>query len=143
MNTLVQLLKGENAEDQGKFLMRFILGFAMLIHGYGKIMGGAGYIAGMLQEMGIPGIIGYGVILGEVVAPLLILIGYKSRLGGLVMSFTMLFAIVIAHSGDIFSVDDYGGWMIELPMLYLVGGLAIAFLGAGKYSVSKGQGDWD
>lgn len=143
MNALARLLKGENAEDQGKFLLRFVLAFLMLFHGFSKIMGGAGHIAGMLQEMGIPGFIGYGVILGEVVAPLLILTGYKSRLGGLVMAFTMLFAILAVHAGNILSLDDHGAWIVELPMLYLVGGLAVAFLGAGKYSISKGQGDWD
>ncbi|UXX80006.1 DoxX family protein [Reichenbachiella carrageenanivorans] len=141
MKKLAQLLNGQNAQDQGKLLLRVILAFGMLFHGYGKLMGGAGHIAGMLQEAGIPGFIGYGVIIGEFVAPLMILVGFKSRLGGLAMSFTMVVAILMAHAGEIFSVNDHGSWAIELPAIYLVGGLAIALLGAGKYSVSKGQ--WD
>lgn len=143
MNKLTNALNGQHAEDLGKFLIRFILAFGMLFHGWGKLMGGANHIAGMLGEMGIPSFIGYGVILGEFVAPLLIIVGFKTRAAGLIMSFTMLVALLMVHTGDIFSVNDHGNWAIELLAIYLVGGIAIAFLGAGKYSLSKGQGNWD
>ncbi|MDW3211773.1 MAG: DoxX family protein [Reichenbachiella sp.] len=143
MKKAAQIFNGPNSEDLGKFLIRFILAFGMIFHGWGKLMGGANHIAGMLGDMGIPSFIGYGVIIGEFVAPLLLIVGFKSRLAGLVMSFTMLVALLMVHTGDIFSVSDHGTWAIELLAIYLVGGLAIAFLGSGKYSLSKGQGDWD
>ncbi|WP_422361632.1 DoxX family protein [Reichenbachiella sp.] len=143
MKKVAQIFNGPNGEDLGKFLIRFILGFGMVFHGYSKVTGGASGIAGMLGDMGIPSFIGYGVILGEFVAPLLIMVGYKSRLAGLVMSFTMLVALLLVHTGDIFSLSDRGTWAIELLAIYLVGGAGIAFLGSGKYSLSKGQGDWD
>ncbi|SMD33103.1 putative oxidoreductase [Reichenbachiella faecimaris] len=143
MKKVAQLLNGTNSEDLGKFLIRFILAFTMLFHGWGKLMGGANHIAGMLDGMGIPSFIGYGVIVGEFVAPLLIIVGYKTRLAGLMMSFTMLVALLLVHTGDVFSVNDHGVWAIELLAIYLVGGVAIAFLGSGKYSISRGQGDWD
>lgn len=143
MKKAAQIFNGPNAEDWGKFLIRFILAFGMIFHGWSKVMGGADRIAGKLGEMGIPSFIGYGVILGEFVAPILIIIGFKSRLAGLVMSFTMLIALLMVHTGDIFSVSDRGTWAIELLAIYLVGGLAIALLGSGKFSLSKGQGDWD
>lgn len=143
MNKLIQVLNGTHSEDLGKFLIRFILAFGMLFHGWGKLTGGANHIAGMLGEIGVPSFIGYGVILGEFVAPLLIIIGYKTRAAGLIMAFTMLVALLMVHTGDIFSVNDHGTWAIELLAIYLVGGIAIAYLGAGRYSLSKGQGDWD
>ena len=143
MKRIAQVLNGSSAEDLGKFLIRFILAFGMLFHGYGKLLGGAGHIAGMLEGMGIPSFIGYGVILGAFVAPLLIIVGFKSRLGGLVMSLTMLVALLLVHTGDIFTVNDHGIWTIEVLAIYLVGGLGIAFLGSGKYSLSRGLGDWD
>ncbi|MEP2023139.1 MAG: DoxX family protein [Reichenbachiella sp.] len=143
MKRIAHLLNNPNAEDLGKFLIRFILAFGMLFHGWGKLTGGANKIAGMLEGMSIPSFIGYGVVVGEFVALLLIIVGFKSRLAGLIMSFTMLVALLLVHTGDIFSVSDRGVWAIELLAIYLVGGIAIAFLGSGKYSISKGEGDWD
>ncbi|WP_420582043.1 DoxX family protein [Reichenbachiella sp.] len=143
MKKVAQIFSGPHAEDIGKFLIRLILGFGMVFHGYSKLTGGASGIAGMLEGMGIPGFIGYGVVVGEFVAPLLILVGYKSKLAGLVMSSTMLVALLLVHTGDIFSLNDHGGWAIELLALYLVGGIGVAFLGSGQYSLSKGKGDWD
>lgn len=143
MNKLGQLLNSQHSEDLGKLFIRVILAFGMLFHGWSKVTGGADRIAGGLAEAGIPGFIGYGVILGEFVAPLLMIIGYKTRPAALLMSFTMIVALLMVHTGDIFSVNDRGNWAIELLAIYLVGGIAVAFLGAGKYSLSKGEGNWD
>lgn len=143
MNRIAQILNNNHASDRGKLLIRSILAFGMTFHGWSKLTSGAKGIVGMLEGIGIPGFIGYGVIIGEFVAPLMILIGFKSRLGGLIMSFTMLVALLLVHTDDIFRVNDRGVWAIELLAIYLVGGLAIAFLGAGKYSLSRGEGDWD
>lgn len=143
MKRIGLILNRSNSEDLGKLYIRFILGFGMIFHGYSKLMSGASGIVGMLEGMGIPGFIGYGVIVGEFVAPIFLMIGYKSRLAGVIMSFTMLVALLLVHTGDIFSVGEHGSWAIELLAIYLVGGLAIAFLGAGKYSLSRGEGDWD
>jgi len=143
MKKLASIFNNDFADDIGKLVLRLILGFTMILHGLNKIFYGVEGLAGVLEEKGLPGLIVYGVYLGEVVAPLLILVGYRTRLAALVYSFNMLVAILVAHTGDFFTLTKSGGWGVELQMLYLVGGLAIAFLGSGKYGFSKGEGDWD
>lgn len=49
----------------------------------------------------------------------------------------MLIATLLVHSGQITSLSNLGGWMIELNALYLFGSIAIIFFGAGKFALSK------
>jgi putative oxidoreductase len=131
-------------DDLGKLLIRLAVGGMMLLHGIGKIRSGVGGIEGLLQSKGLPGFLAYGSYVGEVVAPIFILMGLFTRPAAAVLAFTMVTAIGLAHAGDVIKLDPQsGGWAIELPMLYLMGGLALVFLGAGKYSVSRGKGPMD
>ena len=126
----------------GLLILRLTLGILMLFHGVAKLMGGAGYIAGMLSEMGLPGSLGYGVIVGEVIAPLLIIIGFRTRLAAFVYAINMVVAILMVHANDLFSINDHGGWAVELAGLYLFGAVALIFTGAGKLAVST-KNRWD
>lgn len=130
-------------EDYGKLLLRLTIGALLLFHGIAKLKGGIGWMAGPLGGVGLPAFVGYGVYVGEVVAPLLLVAGKWTRLAGLVVAFNMLAAILLARRADIASLNQGGGWAIELEMLFLLGGIAIFLLGSGKYAVSKGVGRWD
>jgi len=109
----------------------------MLFHGVAKIMhpGSLDFIGGMLAGYGLPSILAYGVYVGEVLAPLMVIAGYKARIGGLLMAINMLFALVLAHTGDFFSLSEHGGWMVELQMFYLLSAVAVIFLGSGRHAV--------
>lgn len=109
----------------------------MLFHGIAKIMhpGSLDFIAGMLAGYGLPSVLAYGVYVGEVLAPLMVIAGYRARIGGLLMVVNMLFALVLAHSGDFFSLSEHGGWSVELQMFYLLSALAVVFLGSGRYAI--------
>lgn len=121
----------------GQLVLRLSVGGLMLFHGIAKIMhtGSLDFIAGMLGSYGLPAILAYGVYIGEVVAPLMIIIGFKARLGGLIVVINMLFALALAHTGDFFSLSEHGGWMVELQMFYLLSAIAIVFLGSGRLAV--------
>lgn len=123
--------------DTGKLIIRLSVGGLMLFHGIAKILhpGSLEFIGGMLAGYNLPTILAYGVYIGEVVAPLMIIAGYKARIGGLILVVNMLFAIVLAHSGDLFSLTEHGGWMIELQMFYLLSALAVVFLGSGTKAI--------
>ncbi|GAA5220697.1 DoxX family protein [Membranihabitans marinus] len=128
--------------DLGLLIIRLSVGFLMLLHGIGKLNGGLTFIQNMVVEKGLPGFIAYGAIIGEILAPLAIIIGFRSRLAALVFAFNCLVAILLVHSGDIFTLGKTGGWAIELLGLYLFTSIAIFFTGAGKYAVSH-QHNWD
>lgn len=129
--------------DLGKLLLRLPVGGLMLFHGIHKLKNGLGFIEKSLSDAGLPTFLSYGVLLGEVVAPLLMVLGILSRPAALVEAFVMIAAIYLVHIPELFALTQHGGHALELQFLYLFGSLAIVFLGSGKYSVSRGRGLWD
>lgn len=130
--------------DWGRLILRLAIGVLLLLHGIAKLRNGIGWLAGPLGAVGLPAFVGYGVYVGEIVAPLLLIAGKWTRLAGLVVAFNMLVAILLARRSDIGVLNPQGGgWAIELEMLYLLGGLVIFLLGSGRYALSRGAGRWD
>ncbi len=124
--------------DTGKLIVRLTVGGLMLFHGIAKIIhpGSLDFIGGMLAGYGLPAILAYGVYIGEVLAPLMVIVGFKARIGGLIMALNMLSALILAHTGDFFSLSEHGGWMIELQMFYLLSAVAVVFLGSGRLAIN-------
>lgn len=122
-------------DDLGKLILRIVLALLLLFHGLSKIAGGIGFIEGMLQKAGLPGMLGYLVYVGEVLAPLLILIGVFTRAAAAVVAINMVVAVLLAHAGEFLTLSDTGGWALELQGLYLGSAIALVFLGAGRYSL--------
>ncbi|MCW1827400.1 DoxX family protein [Enterobacter asburiae] len=127
-----------SCDDLGKLLLRLAVGGLMLFHGLHKLFDGVGFISGMLVEKGLPGFIAYGVLIGEVVAPVLIIVGLFTRPAALVLAFTMIVAWLMVGTGKTFALDAVGAWAIESLVYFFIGSLAVAFLGAGRYAVGKG-----
>ena len=123
-------------DDAGKLVLRLTIGILILFHGVAKLMNGIGGIEGMLAARGLPAFLAWGVYVGEVLAPVLLIIGVYTRPAALLAAVNMVVAIVLAHSGQVFSLAPQGGgWAIELQALFLFGAIAVALLGAGRYSV--------
>lgn len=121
----------------GKLILRLTVGALMLFHGIAKIMnpGTVDFIGNALSGSGLPSILAYGVYVGEVIAPLMLIVGVYCRYGAIIIVINMLFAIMLMHSGDIFALTEHGGWRLELQGFYLFGALAIMFLGSGRQAV--------
>lgn len=130
-------------DDMGKLVLRLSVGVLMLLHGIFKLQNGVGGIAGMLGSQGLPGFLAYGVYLGEVVGPVLVIIGLYTRVGAILIIGNMLVALALAHSQELFSLGSMGGWALELQGMFLFGAVAIALLGAGKYSVGGVSGRYN
>ena len=128
-------------KDLSLLILRLGVGILMLLHGIAKLKG-IDFIEGMLAKNGLPGFLAYGVYVTEIVAPLLIIIGYRTRLASLILIFGALFAMLLVHSGDIFTLNKAGGWGIELIGLFIIGALALAISGSGKFALSS-KNKWD
>ena len=124
-------------DDFGKLLLRLAVGGLMLFHGLHKLFGGVGFISGMLVEKGLPGFIAYGVLIGEVVAPVLIVLGILTRPAALVLAFTMIVAWLMVGTDKTFALDAVGAWAIESLVYFFIGALAVALMGAGRYSLAR------
>ena len=127
----------EKNTDLGLLILRLSIGILMLLHGISKLIHGAEGIEQMLGGMGLPSFIVYGVYIGEVVAPLFIIFGYGTRVAAAIFAFNMIIAVSMAHPRNIFSLNDVGGWSLELQGLYFFGAAALMFTGAGKYAISN------
>ncbi|RXJ66198.1 GntR family transcriptional regulator [Halarcobacter ebronensis] len=122
-------------EDIGKLILRLSIAGIMLFHGFFKLFNGIDGIKYLVTQAGLPEFIAYGIYFGEIVFPILIIIGLFTRISSLFFALTMVFAIFLAHSSDIFVLEDTGGPAIELPLLYLLTSISIMFMGAGRYSL--------
>ncbi|MFL9812733.1 DoxX family protein [Stutzerimonas sp. VN223-3] len=130
-------------DDTGKLVLRVSVGVLMLLHGIFKLQNGVGGIAGMLGGHGLPAFLAYGVYLGEVVGPLLVIIGLFTRVGAVLMVGNMLVAFALAHMSELFSLGKMGGWALELQGMFLFGAITIALLGAGRFSVGGINGRYN
>ena len=133
----------QNADDFGKLLLRVVLGILILLHGISKIIAGPDFVINTATSAGLPAAIGYLVYVGEVAAPILLILGIWSRLAALVIAGNMLFAVYLVHMKQIFTLSDQGGWALELQGMFLVAALALLCLGAGRFSLGGSGGRWN
>jgi putative oxidoreductase len=115
----------------GLLILRLAFSGMMLVHGIPKFLD-------ILQgdfSFGDP--IGIGataskilVVIAEFICPLLIIIGYRTRLAAIPTIIAMLVAAFIAHADDPFSSK-------EKALLFVAGFLVIALVGPGKFAVHK------
>lgn len=130
-------------DDAGKLLLRLVLGILILLHGISKMTHGVGFIVSMVQQHGLPSFVAYLVYIGEVIAPILVIVGVFARLGGLIIAINMLFAFGLVHAGQLFQINGQGGWQLELQGMYLAAALAIALFGAGRFSLGGANGRYN
>jgi putative oxidoreductase len=128
------------SDDFGKLVVRLSLGVLLLFHGVHKLLTGIAPIKQMITGHHLPEALAYGAYLGEVVGPVLIILGLFSRLGGALVAINMVVAVYLAGLPRIMALAPSGGYALELEVFYLLGGLSVILLGAGRYSVGGANG---
>ena len=123
--------------DLGKLILRLTLGGLMLFHGIAKLLNGIGFIEGELASHGLPTVLAYGVYIGEILAPLMVLLGYQTRIGALLIIFNMLVAIALVHGHQLLALGSNGGWAPELQGFFLFTAVAVIFPGPGRYQLKN------
>ncbi|MTG97423.1 DoxX family protein [Myroides albus] len=126
--------------DFGKLLLRLGVGGLMIFHGIYKLIHGHDFIINQLSAKGLPTWLWLGVPIGEVVAPLFLILGIASRFSAAVIAFTMVMSIFLVNGMAVFNTTNTGGLAGELNLLFLFSSLAIAFIGPGKFRLYKGAG---
>src|SRR5258705_3680460 len=99
-------------QDAGKLILRLPLGVLILLHGMAKLVGGVAPIEQLLQAHGLPPVLAYGALVGEVLAPLLLIVGFYGRIGALLIVVNMLFGFALVHMNDLTSLNKQGGWAL-------------------------------
>ncbi len=125
------------ADNMGKLILRMMLGGMMLFHGIDKALHGISFIKGMLKVHNLPEVLVYGVYVGEILAPIFLIIGWQSRVWAGIIGINMAMAIYMTQMSSLLKLGSHGAWAVETPMFYLLSAMAIMFLGSGKYAVTR------
>ncbi len=128
------------SQDLGKAVLRIVLGVLILLHGISKVINGPGFIMQTVEQAGLPAVLAYGVYIGEVVAPVLLIIGLWTRAAALIVAINMLFAFGLVHLHQLGMLSKTGGWELELQGMFLGAAIAVMLLGAGRFSVGGAGG---
>jgi putative oxidoreductase len=124
-------------DNAGKLILRLVLGGTILLHGIAKLTGGIDFITGSVTGAGLPAALAYGVYIGEVIAPLMLIAGWYARIGAVIVAVNMLFAIGLVHTAELSKLGQTGGWALELQAMFLFTAVAIALLGPGKFAINS------
>jgi len=132
MRNLLSVKQSGRLNDLGLLLLRVSLSAFMLTHGLPKL---TRLLEGNAE--GFPDPLGVGntmslvlAVIGEVLAPLMIIPGIMTRLATIPVLSAMFVAAFIVHAGDPFGSR-------EMALLYLTGFLAVLIFGPGKYSADQ------
>lgn len=123
------------ATDAALLLARLGVGGMMLLHGIGKLTGGIVWLEQLLQLNGMPAFWAYGVYLGEIVAPLMLIVGFAVRPAAFILLVNMVFAVGLTHADDLWLLSPQGGWMLEVQGLYMLFAVMLMLSGGGRFSV--------
>jgi len=134
-----ELLNMELWIDIGILLIRIVVGLAFIGHGAQKLFGlfgghGLEGTGGFFESIGIKPGKTMALLAGgsEFVGGLLFLLGFLTPIASLLIIITMIVAISKVHAANGFWAASNG---YELNLLYIVTVLAVAFIGAGAYSL--------
>ena len=129
-------------DDVGELLIRLSVGGFMLFPGVHKALTGIDWMYPLLEARGLPNAMAYGSYVGEIVAPVLMLMGILTRISGLIVAGTMGMAVYLALVDKVFTINEHGGWALELNGLFFLGALGLVFMGPGRVSLSRGRRWW-
>ena len=146
MNRLFQ------TEDRwAPFILRIMLALVIFPHGAQKLLGwfgGNGFEGTMgffTQQMGLPWVIAFLVIMGESIGALALAAGFLTRFTAASLGIIMLGAIATVHWPHGFFMNWFGaqaGEGFEYHLLVIGMGLSLMMTGAGKWSVDQIIGRW-
>ena len=83
----------------------------------------------------MPAFLAYGVYLGEIVAPLMLIVGFAVRPAAFILLVNMVFAVGLTHADDLWLLSPQGGWMLEVQGLYMLFAVMLMLAGGGRFSV--------
>ena len=126
-------------DDLGKLILRLTVGALLVFHGVHKMLTGIAPIEALVVAHHLPAALAYGVYIGEIIAPVMVILGLFARIGAGLIGINMIVAVALAGLSSIAAFTPSGGYALELEAFYLFGALSIALLGAGRFAIAGGR----
>ncbi|MEH6514949.1 MAG: DoxX family protein [Maribacter arcticus] len=124
-------MKSPLLKDIGLAFFRIAISAMMLTHGltkFQKLISGNFEFGNPLGIGATPSL--FLAVIGEFICPILIIIGFKTRLSAMPSAITMAVAVFITHGADDFGTK-------EKALLFLVSFITIILVGPGKFGVDR------
>jgi putative oxidoreductase len=133
-----------NLQPWGAFLMRIVLGVAMMYHGYSKVVPAGGFHRGnglsaldhfahYVSSLGLPYWLGYISALTEFLGGPLMLLGLLTRFAAFMIACNMAVALIMVSRHHGYSGSEYGLALFAIALMVL-------FYGAGTAAVDRRLG---
>jgi putative oxidoreductase len=139
MRGFLETLQSKTAclQDLALLLARLAMGFAFILHGWGKLQNWLHWG----DSLGIPSVFQALAAVGEFGGGVALVLGLLTPLASLTLLITMSVAILLAHvpAGHPF-VGKPGEPSFELPAIYWVLSLLLLTFGSGRFSVEGFMG---
>ena len=117
----------------GPLVGRVLIGLLFLLAGLGKLGDVSGF-AGYVASGGLPAALAWPAVIFEIVAGLLLIIGYQTRIVALLIAAFCIVAGLLYH----FAPADQMQMAMFLKNLAIAGGvLMVALHGPGRYALDK------
>lgn len=133
-----------NMQPWGAFLMRLVLGAAMIYHGYSKVVPGGGFHRGntfsaiehfahYVSSLGLPYWLGYISALTEFFGGLLIVLGLLTRFAAFMIACDMAVALLMVNRHHGYSGSEYSLALFVIAQM-------LFFYGAGTCALDRKLG---
>jgi len=124
--------------DLGKLLLRIAIGGLLLLHGIHKMLHGFDGVRGALVKNGLTELLWIGCFVGEIIAPICLILGIFTRISALLVVVVMIFSLYLVFGMAAFELNSKTGALVtEANFLFLFSALALYFIGGGRYSLYK------
>lgn len=124
-----------NNPELAKLILRVGFAFMFILHGVHKALYGTDFVQSLFTGLGLPPFLAYLAYLGELIAPIFIILGVFTRIFASVCIGNSVVVMILMHGSDFFSLSKVGAWAVEDIATFFVGFLAIMLLGSGKYAL--------
>jgi putative oxidoreductase len=122
----------------GLAILRIVLGIAFVVHGWSKLSGGVGGVAGFFGDqlaIPLPGLVAWVVTIVEMVGGLLLIAGALTQIVGILLVLDMLGAILFAYLLRGQPFIEGGGITWEKEAVFAAAALCLVLAGPGAWSV--------
>ncbi|AEI51715.1 DoxX family protein [Runella slithyformis] len=117
--------------DWGILVLRVCVPLLLLTHGYDKLLSFLNGAADFPDPLHVGPRISHALaVIGEVIAPLLVIIGLWTRVAAVIEIIHFLVVAFIMHAGEPLGEKEHG-------LLFLIAYVTILLIGAGKYSLDR------
>lgn len=128
------------SEQIGKLVLRLGLGSLILFHGAHHLLTGLEPVRALLEAHKLPVALANAVYLGEIVGPLMIILGLFTRVGAFLIAAEIMLLVLLSGMPQVFAISPDGAYALEVESLFFAAAVSVMLFGAGK--ISLGRGGW-